>query len=177
MELALTGSFKEAAFFERHGVVNRLAEPGKALEEAIKLAETLLVNGPTALAASKEIVFQSLNWQDEEELGEADADRAAGPRLGRPSRRAESLCGKAEAGLEGPLTMSGARPGKPLPETILRRLRLPVIAAPMLRVSGPELVISGVPQWRRRGLPDSERPYCRGTRPMADPDRRLIGSC
>ncbi len=38
--------------------------------------------------------------------------------------------------------MSGARPGKPLPETILRRLRLPVIAAPMLRVSGPELVIA-----------------------------------
>lgn len=66
MELALTGTFKEAAFFERHGVVNRLAEPGKALEEAIKLAEAILVNGPTALAASKEIIFQSLNWQDGE---------------------------------------------------------------------------------------------------------------
>ncbi len=66
MELALTGAFKEAAFFERHGVVNRIAEPGKALEEAIKLAEAMLVNGPTALAASKEIIFQSLNWQDGE---------------------------------------------------------------------------------------------------------------
>jgi len=29
-----------------------------------------------------------------------------------------------------------------LPERIARRLRLPVIAAPMLRVSGPELVAS-----------------------------------
>lgn len=30
------------------------------------LAEQLLVNGPTALAASKEIVFQSANWTDTE---------------------------------------------------------------------------------------------------------------
>jgi nitronate monooxygenase len=36
-----------------------------------------------------------------------------------------------------------ARPGKPLPESIAQRLRLPVIAAPMLRVSGPDLVIAG----------------------------------
>ncbi len=35
-----------------------------------------------------------------------------------------------------------ARAGRPLPDSILRRLRLPVIAAPMLRVSGPDLVIA-----------------------------------
>jgi enoyl-CoA hydratase len=66
MELALTGAFKDAPFFERHGIVNRVVEPGKALEAALELAQSLLVNGPTALAASKEIMFQSLNWQDEE---------------------------------------------------------------------------------------------------------------
>ena len=66
MELALTGAFKEPAFFQQYGLINRIAEPGKALEEAIKLAESILVNGPTALAASKEIIFQSPNWQDEE---------------------------------------------------------------------------------------------------------------
>ena len=38
--------------------------------------------------------------------------------------------------------MSAPRSGQPLPETIQRRLRLPLIAAPMLRVSGPELVIA-----------------------------------
>ena len=38
--------------------------------------------------------------------------------------------------------MSGPRSGQPLPEAIQRRLRLPLIAAPMLRVSGPELVIA-----------------------------------
>ncbi|WFU31356.1 crotonase/enoyl-CoA hydratase family protein [Bradyrhizobium brasilense] len=65
MELALTGAFKEAPYFERFGFVNRLAEPGKALEEAIKLAESLLVNGPIALAASKEIVFQSLDNEED----------------------------------------------------------------------------------------------------------------
>ena len=66
MELALTGAFKDVEFFRQYGLINRIAEPGKALEEAIALAESLLVNGPTALAASKEIIFQSLNWQDGE---------------------------------------------------------------------------------------------------------------
>ena len=66
MELALTGEFRDADFFHRHGLVNRIAEPGKALNVAVALAERLLENGPTALAASKEIVFQSANWTDEE---------------------------------------------------------------------------------------------------------------
>lgn len=65
MELALTGGFQGAEFFERHGLVNRVCEPGGALDGAIALAETLLVNGPTALAASKEIMFRSSNWTDE----------------------------------------------------------------------------------------------------------------
>lgn len=65
MELALTGEFKDAEFFHRHGIVSRLAEPGKALEEALKLAETLRVNGPTALAATKEIIFNACNWSEE----------------------------------------------------------------------------------------------------------------
>jgi enoyl-CoA hydratase len=66
MELALTGGFESAEFFQRHGLVNRIAEPGQALSEAFRLASQLLVNGPTALAASKEIIFRSSNWTDEE---------------------------------------------------------------------------------------------------------------
>ena len=66
MELALSGQFKEAEFFERYGLVNRISEPGKALDTAVELAESLLVNGPTALAASKEIMWQSRNWSDDE---------------------------------------------------------------------------------------------------------------
>ena len=53
MELALSGEFKDAAFFERHGLINRVVEPGGALDEAVALANSLLVNGPTALAASR----------------------------------------------------------------------------------------------------------------------------
>lgn len=66
MELALSGALKEAPYFELYGLINRLAEPGKALEEAIKLAESLLVNGPLAMAATKETIFQSFNWHDQE---------------------------------------------------------------------------------------------------------------
>lgn len=64
MELVLTGALKEASWFERFGLVNRLAEPGKALEDALKLAHELLENGPLALAASKEIMFQSAGQDD-----------------------------------------------------------------------------------------------------------------
>lgn len=66
MELALTGGFYGAEFFHRHGLVNRVSEPGHALDDALALAGQLLVNGPTALAASKEIIFQSANWTDNE---------------------------------------------------------------------------------------------------------------
>ncbi len=65
MELALTGQLKKADFFERIGLVNRLVEPRQALDSALTFAGELLVSGPTALAASKEIIFQSANWTDE----------------------------------------------------------------------------------------------------------------
>lgn len=66
MELALTGELRPAEYFHQVGVVNRIVEPGTALDEAVAWAESLLVNGPTALAATKEIIFQSGNWTDEE---------------------------------------------------------------------------------------------------------------
>jgi enoyl-CoA hydratase len=66
MELALTGEFKDADYFHRLGVVNRVVDTGQALEAAAAWAEALLVNGPTALAASKQIVQHSGDWTDEE---------------------------------------------------------------------------------------------------------------
>lgn len=66
MELALTGELRDAEFFHRHGVVNRLVEPGAALEEALAFADALLANGPTALAATKEIVSSSADWTEAE---------------------------------------------------------------------------------------------------------------
>jgi enoyl-CoA hydratase len=66
MELALSGEFRDAEFFERYGIVNRVVAPGESLSEALKLAEKLLVNGPTALAASKEIMQRSADWTEEQ---------------------------------------------------------------------------------------------------------------
>lgn len=66
MELALTGEFRNAEFFQRFGIVNQVTAPGEALNEALKLAEGLLRNGPTALAASKEIMQRSSDWTEEE---------------------------------------------------------------------------------------------------------------
>src|SRR6185369_6603244 len=69
MELALTGEFRDAEFFHRHGVVNRVVETGQALDEAVRWAEALQTNGPTALAASKQIMFHSPDWNDDEAWG------------------------------------------------------------------------------------------------------------
>jgi len=66
MELALTGAIKEAAFFHQWGVVNRLVKEGTALTEALAFAESLLANGPTALAASKQIMRNFADWTDEQ---------------------------------------------------------------------------------------------------------------
>ena len=65
-ELALTGRFETAAFFHGHGVVNRLAAEGQALNAALELAGEITVNGPTAVWATHEIMFQAqLNAWDE----------------------------------------------------------------------------------------------------------------
>ncbi len=62
MELALTGEPQPAERFHQFGVVNRLAEPGTAVEGALELAGALAANGPLALAASKRILQQQFDW-------------------------------------------------------------------------------------------------------------------
>lgn len=66
MELALTAQLKDAEFFARWGLVNRITEPGEALQGALQLAEQVVVNGPTAVAASKEIMYLGVNWAEDE---------------------------------------------------------------------------------------------------------------
>jgi enoyl-CoA hydratase/carnithine racemase len=62
MELALTGDPWPAERFHELGVVNRLAEPGTAVDAAIELAAAIVKNGPLALAASKAIVQEQFDW-------------------------------------------------------------------------------------------------------------------
>jgi enoyl-CoA hydratase len=66
MELALTGEPIEAERGYELGLVNRLTEPGGALEAALELAATIAANGPLALAATKAIMTRSSDWSDAE---------------------------------------------------------------------------------------------------------------
>jgi enoyl-CoA hydratase len=66
MELALTGDPLPAERFHELGVVNRLADPGAALDVALELAAALAQNGPLALIASKKIIEQQFDWSTEE---------------------------------------------------------------------------------------------------------------
>ncbi len=65
-ELALTGDPIEAERAHELGLVNRLADPGQALEVALALAETIAANGPLALAATKRILVEAADWPDAE---------------------------------------------------------------------------------------------------------------
>jgi enoyl-CoA hydratase/carnithine racemase len=65
-ELALTGDPIDAERAYELGLVNRLAEPGQALEMALQLAETIAANGPLALAATKRVMVESADWSDGE---------------------------------------------------------------------------------------------------------------
>lgn len=66
MEAILTGDFFGAERLYQLGLVNRLAEPGKALDAALELARTIAGNGPLAVRAAKAIVSQSRNWRPED---------------------------------------------------------------------------------------------------------------
>lgn len=62
MELVLTGRMWPATEAAEVHLVNRLAEPGHALEMAIELAEEVAANAPLALAASKQVLVRSVDW-------------------------------------------------------------------------------------------------------------------
>jgi enoyl-CoA hydratase len=65
-ELALTGDPLSAERAHALGLVNRLAEPGEALAQALELAATIAANGPLALAGSKRILRESPDWPQAE---------------------------------------------------------------------------------------------------------------
>jgi len=66
MELALTGDPIDAERAYEVGLVNRLAEPGGAVDAALELAATIAANGPLALAATKTILEDARDWPESE---------------------------------------------------------------------------------------------------------------
>jgi enoyl-CoA hydratase len=65
-EMALTGDPITAERGHELGLVNRVTEKGQALDAAIELAATIAANGPLALAGSKRILRESLDWPQAE---------------------------------------------------------------------------------------------------------------
>lgn len=64
MELALTGDPISAERGYELGLVNRVAEPGTALEVALELADRIAENGPLAVTASKRILQAQGDWPE-----------------------------------------------------------------------------------------------------------------
>jgi enoyl-CoA hydratase len=62
MELALTGDPMPAERLHELGVVNRIAEPGAAVDAALELAGRITPNAPLALVATKRIVEEAPDW-------------------------------------------------------------------------------------------------------------------
>ena len=66
MEMALTGDPITAEKALEYGLVARVAEPGKAVDEAIALATRIAKNAPLGVAASKQMIVDSFGRTEEE---------------------------------------------------------------------------------------------------------------
>src|SRR6266576_2074994 len=66
MEMALTGDPMPAERLHDLGVVNRLAEPGGAVDAALELAGQITPNAPLSLVASKQVLQDQRDWTQEE---------------------------------------------------------------------------------------------------------------
>ena len=64
LEMALTGDPISAERGYELGLVNRIAQPGTAVDVALQLAAAIAKNGPLALAATKSILDQQWDWSD-----------------------------------------------------------------------------------------------------------------
>ena len=66
MEMALTGARVPAGRLNAVGLINRLVPPGEALAQARELAAVIGRNAPLALAATKRIMTEAVDWPDAE---------------------------------------------------------------------------------------------------------------
>lgn len=77
MEMVLTGGMYPAVRMAELGLVSRLAEAGKATEQALALAEQIAANGPLAVQTAKSIISQSRDWR-QSDLFDLQRPRIAG---------------------------------------------------------------------------------------------------
>jgi enoyl-CoA hydratase len=62
VEWALTGEFVPATRAAEVGLVNRVTDPGGALDGALELATAIAANGPLAVRATKRILSSTREW-------------------------------------------------------------------------------------------------------------------
>ena len=114
MELALTGDPIDAERAYALGLVNRLAEPGEAVTVALELAEAIAANGPLALAATKRILNEAVDWPDAEFFARQGEISGAGDELRGRARGIDRVRREARAGVEGALApVANARASRP----------------------------------------------------------------
>ena len=85
MEMALMGIPIAAERGHELGMVNRLADPGAAVDVALMLADAVARNSPTAVAASKRIIVESSEWSARDRWRRQD--EIAGPVLASAETR------------------------------------------------------------------------------------------
>jgi enoyl-CoA hydratase len=66
LEYALTGERMDAPTAHQWGLVNRLAAPGDALQEALSLARAIAANAPLSTQMTKRIIQESPGWAEDE---------------------------------------------------------------------------------------------------------------
>jgi len=66
IEYALTGAHLPAVDAHHWGLVNRLTEPGGAVDGARELARSVAANGPLAVAMTKHIISAAASWPTDE---------------------------------------------------------------------------------------------------------------
>lgn len=77
LELLLTGKAIDAARAERLGFVNRISEPGKALEAARELAQEILSVSPTSVRLTMQVLHETDAFADADEASRASASSSA----------------------------------------------------------------------------------------------------
>lgn len=65
-ELVLTGDIVPASQLQPYGIVNRIVPAGEALREAREMASRIAENGPLAIAASKRVLDEGVDWNTAE---------------------------------------------------------------------------------------------------------------
>lgn len=76
-ELVLVGDLHPASLLATHGLINKVTGNGGALDGALELARQIAANGPLAVAISRQVMSESLEWPVDELFDRQNAITAA----------------------------------------------------------------------------------------------------